>query len=55
VALENAVSSAAMFLTTDAVIVDAPKKDCSCDGHWAWWAMWGGMWWMWGMWWMDMY
>lgn len=27
VALENAVSAAAMFLTTDAVIVDAPKKD----------------------------
>jgi len=25
--LENAVSSAAMFLTTDAVIVDAPQKD----------------------------
>lgn len=27
VALQNAVSAAAMFLTTDAVIVDAPKKD----------------------------
>jgi chaperonin GroEL len=27
VALENAVSAAAMFLTTDAVIVDAPKKE----------------------------
>jgi chaperonin GroEL len=27
VALQNAVSSAAMFLTTDAVIVDAPKKE----------------------------
>lgn len=26
VALENAVSAAAMFLTTDAIIVDAPKK-----------------------------
>jgi hypothetical protein len=49
--LENAVSSAAMFLTTDAVIVDAPKKDCSCDNNWVW--AWMG--WMWGMWWMDMY
>ena len=29
VALENAVSAAAMFLTTDAVIVDAPKPDKS--------------------------
>lgn len=27
VALENAVSTAAMFLTTDAVIVDLPKKE----------------------------
>ena len=27
VALENAVSTAAMFLTTDAVIVDAPSSD----------------------------
>lgn len=27
VSLENAVSAAAMFLTTDAVIVDAPKKE----------------------------
>lgn len=27
VALENAVSAAGMFLTTDAVIVDAPKKE----------------------------
>lgn len=46
VALENAVSAAAMFLTTDAVIVEAPKKDswCSCNSNpWAW--MWG----------MDMY
>jgi len=49
VALENAVSSAAMFLTTDAVIVDAPKSDDSDDG-------WAGMWgmgWMGGMWWMG--
>jgi chaperonin GroEL (HSP60 family) len=32
VALENAVSSAAMFLTTDAVIVDAPKADTHDHG-----------------------
>jgi chaperonin GroEL (HSP60 family) len=32
VALENAVSSAAMFLTTDAVIVDAPKNDNHDNG-----------------------
>lgn len=51
VALENAVSTAAMFLTTDAVIVDSPKKDsCSCNSWW-----WAGMWGMGGMWWMDMY
>lgn len=49
VALENAVSTAAMFLTTDAVIVDSPKKDsCSCNSWW-----WDGA--MWGMWWMNMY
>ena len=48
VALENAVSTAAMFLTTDAVIVDAAKDDSS--DVWV-----GAMWWMpsmWGMWWM---
>lgn len=44
VSLENAVSAAAMFLTTDAIIVDAPKKDEP--------AMPGGMGWIWGM---DMY
>lgn len=27
VSLENAVSAAAMFLTTDAIVVDAPQKD----------------------------
>jgi hypothetical protein len=38
-----------MFLTTDAVIVDSPKKDsCSCNNWW-----WAGA--MGGMWWMDMY
>jgi len=30
VSLENAVSTAAMFLTTDAVIVETPKKE-SCN------------------------
>jgi chaperonin GroEL len=29
VALQNAVSAAAMFLTTDAIVVDAPKKESS--------------------------
>jgi len=47
VALENAVSTAAMFLTTDAVIVDAPKDDCDSCSTWWWmppmWGM-GGMW-----------
>jgi len=46
VSLQNAVSTAAMFLTTDAVIVDAPKDDCgSCDT--------GASAWMWGMGWMG--
>ena len=32
VALQNAVSTAAMFLTTESVIVDAPKAEgCSCN------------------------
>jgi len=47
VALENAVSAAAMFLTTDAVIVDAPKKESDTNPDmWGMWAMgWmGGMW-----------
>jgi chaperonin GroEL len=42
VSLENAVSAAAMFLTTDAIVVDAPKKDEP--------SMQGGMGWMGGMW-----
>lgn len=42
VALENAVSTAAMFLTTDAVIVDNPKPECSCNHGWQ-----PDMWWMW--------
>lgn len=44
VALENAVSAAAMFLTTDAVIVDVPQKDEPAVP---------ASWWMWGMWWMG--
>ncbi len=47
VSLENAVSAAAMFLTTDAIIVDAPSKPDPMAG--------AGMWWMGGMWGMDMY
>lgn len=43
VALENAVSAAAMLLTTDAVIVDLPKKEEPTMPM---------GWWMWGMW-MD--
>jgi len=31
-ALENASSVAAMFLTTEAVVTDLPKKECSCGG-----------------------
>lgn len=48
VALENAVSAAAMFLTTDAVIVDAPKKESDSAAP-DMWGMWG-MGWMGGMW-----
>jgi chaperonin GroEL len=47
VALENSVSAAAMFLTTDAVIVDAPKKESDAAPDL--WGMWG-MGWMGGMW-----
>lgn len=47
VALQHAVSSAAMFLTTDAVIVDAPKPSTTEHDHAG--GM-GGMWWMGGMW-----
>jgi hypothetical protein len=41
-----------MFLTTDAVIVDAPKKDEECASCNTWAGMWGmwGMGGMWGMW-----
>ncbi len=45
VSLENAVSTAAMILTTEAVVVDGKEDKCCCN-HWAdaaaW--MWGGMW-----------
>ena len=45
VSLENAVSTAAMLLTTEAVVVDKPEDKCSCNHGWdagAW--MWGWMW-----------
>ncbi len=45
VSLENAVSTAAMLLTTEAVVVDKPEDKCSCN-HW--WDAGAGMWW--GMW-----
>jgi chaperonin GroEL len=32
-ALENAVSAAMMFLSTEAVITDKPKDDCSCSSN----------------------
>ena len=42
VALENAVSTAAMFLTTETVIVDLPKAECNCGhSHGAEAGMWG--------------
>ncbi len=47
VALQNAVSTAAMFLTTESVIVDTPKAEgCSCNHGGADAGMWGmgGMW-----------
>jgi len=49
VALQHAVSAAAMFLTTDAAIVDAPKPESAEPAMWGGWGMWwmGGMWGMW--------
>lgn len=42
VALENAVSTAAMFLTTETVIVDSPEPECNCGhSHGAEAGMWG--------------
>ena len=55
VTLENAVSAAAMFLTTDCVIADLPKDEKDSTPWWT--PGMGGMWWMWwmgGMW-MDDY
>lgn len=48
VAIQEAVSAAGMLLTTDAVVVDKPKKDWDHPAM----DMWGmgGMWWMGGMW-----
>ena len=44
VSLENAVSTAAMLLTTEAVVVDKPEDKCSCNhadaGAGMWWGMW---------------
>lgn len=50
VSLENAVSTAAMILTTEAVVVDAPEDKCCAHGGSEWAGIWGGMWWMGGMW-----
>lgn len=49
VALQEAVSAASMILTTDAVVVDKPKKDEPAMDMWWMGGMWG-MWWMGGMW-----
>lgn len=53
VTLENAVSAAAMFLTTDCVIADLPKDEKDIPWNAGMWGM-GGMWWM-GWMWMDDY
>lgn len=45
VSLENAVSTAAMLLTTEAVVVDKPEDKCHCSHGWDTGAgMWGWMW-----------
>ena len=44
VSLENAVSTAAMLLTTEAVVVDKPEDKCSCNHGAADAGMWWGMW-----------
>jgi chaperonin GroEL len=53
VALEEAISLAGMFLTTESWIVEAPKKEEEHDHAGMWWMGW--MWGMWmpGMWWMG--
>lgn len=48
VALQNAVSAAAMLLTTDCVVADKPEPASAAPAMPAW----GGMGWMGGMWWM---
>lgn len=49
-AMENAISIAWMFLTTEAVISDIPETKWSCshapDMWWMWAWMWAWMWWM---------
>ena len=47
VALEEAISLAGMFLTTESAVVDIPKKEQEHSHNNMWW-MWG-MWGMWGM------
>ena len=44
VSLENAVSTAAMILTTEAVVVDKPEDKCNCNHGAADAGMWGWMW-----------
>jgi len=44
VSLENAVSTAAMLLTTEAVVVDKPEDKCHCSHADASAGMWWGMW-----------
>ena len=44
VSLENAVSTAAMILTTEAVVVDGKEDKCSCNHGAADAGMWGWMW-----------
>ena len=52
VALEEAISLAWMFLTTEAAVTEIPKKDDWCNWSCSsWWAVWG----MWWMPWMGMY
>ena len=49
VALEEAVSLAWMFLTTEAAIINTAKKCDNCCKSWWWMPNIWGMWWMWGM------
>lgn len=45
VALEEAISLASMFLTTESWMIEAPKEEKEHDHSWMW-----GMWWMWMPW-----